>query len=500
MLASGGLAITTVSPAVAASCSGVKGDVNGDGLAEVAVVDPGNRTHGAVHVLYGHSSGLVADKKGTALDDQYFNDTTSGLPGSGAQRGYVETAVLGDFNDDGCADLGIRTDQDVVVLYGSPQGIVTKGSHLLGVSALPKGAKVKASGPGDLEVADLDDDGVDDVAIAANDTEIVPGGRRGAVLIAFGDRAGLNKGATKAELVHPGTPGVGGTLKEIGGPYASALTSGDFDGDGLAEVAVETGESSFQTLERGPNGWGNAQRRPIGGSTAGFPKRGCWQESGWAVDAGDLNGDGRADLAVGNPSYHCPGDPGAPEGQGAVLILFGSAQGLTTAGHQLWTGNALGVDSSKNRWAGFGGSIAVGPLDNGPTDDLAIGAFWSHLGSTTRAGSVTVLLGSSRGLTTAGLGGTRFTQNTAGIAGTAEKGDGFGGSLTIAAVQSQQRGNLIIGVPFEDVGKVLDAGAFTQLAATGAGPTATGSRTYDASSKGVKGTASEEDWMGYVVG
>lgn len=500
MLATSGLAVSTAGPALAAGCSGVKGDVNGDGLAEVAVVDPGNQIAGSVHLFYGHPSGLVVDKTGTALDDQYFNEVTPGLPGSAVRREYTTDAALGDFNDDGCADLAIRSAQDVTMLYGSPKGITMKGSHLLDAFDLPEGAAITAGGSGgDLEVADLDDDGVDDLAIATG-VNIVEAGRWGAVLITFGDRAGLNKGPTKAELVHPGTPGVGGTLDETSQPYAMALTSGDFDGDGRSELAVDTGDGSVQTLERGPHGWGNTQPTPIGPSTAGFPQGTCWTDSGWALAAGDVNGDGRSDLAVGSLSYGCSGDPGRSDSQGAVVLLFGTAHGLTTAGHQLWTGHSLGVDNSKGRFAAFGDALAMGRLDNGPTDDLAIGAYESYVGSTTRAGSVTVLLGSSTGLTTAGLGGSRFDQNTKGIAGTPERRDGFGRSLTIAAVQSRQRGNLIIGVPFEDVGRVVDAGAFTQLAATAGGPSGIGSRTYDSNAKGVKGISGEEDEMGYVLG
>src|SRR4051812_20939876 len=58
----------------AATCAArVVGDVNGDGHAEAVVGEPFNANGaGAVHVFYGRSDGLVADRAGTALDDQYF--------------------------------------------------------------------------------------------------------------------------------------------------------------------------------------------------------------------------------------------------------------------------------------------------------------------------------------------------------------------------------------------------------------------------------------------
>jgi hypothetical protein len=57
-------------------------DVNGDGHAELAVGEPGsNDASGAVHVFYGHRTGLVAKATGTARDDQYLSQNTPGVPG-----------------------------------------------------------------------------------------------------------------------------------------------------------------------------------------------------------------------------------------------------------------------------------------------------------------------------------------------------------------------------------------------------------------------------------
>lgn len=174
-------------------------------------------------------------------------------------------------------------------------------------------------------------------------------------------------------------------------------------------------------------------------------------------------------------------------------------QGLTTTGLQLWTQGTTGVEGPTVKASEFGSALAMGRLDNGVTDDLAIGAPRDRVGSI-RAGSVTVLLGGAKGLTTAGVGGTRFHEATSGIVGTSEDWDQFGCSLAISAVQSRQRGNLMIGVQGEAVGNVERAGAFTQLAATSAGPSGVKSRTFTASSRGVRGTASAYDFLGSSLG
>ena len=81
LLLVGGLTAAVSQSAAAATCtSGVPGDVNGDGYAEVAVGEPRGaaRETGAVHVFYGQPSGLVADPRGTALDDQHVTLVRAG--------------------------------------------------------------------------------------------------------------------------------------------------------------------------------------------------------------------------------------------------------------------------------------------------------------------------------------------------------------------------------------------------------------------------------------
>lgn len=107
-----------------------------------------------------------------------------------------------------------------------------------------------------------------------------------------------------------------------------------------------------------------------------------------------------------------------------------------------------------------------------------------------------MLSGSAAGLTTAGAGGTRFTQSTAGIPGTAESGDAFGDTVTAAHLQSRTQATLVIGVPGEDVGKIRDAGAISQLPIGSTGPTPTGSTTITANTAGVQGTSATGERFG----
>lgn len=95
---------------VARCTSGVAGDVNGDGFADVAVGEPGNsRRRSAVHLFYGHTSRLVSDAEGTALNDQYLTEDTGGIPGTdatGDRFGTVRTLTADSRGVE--AKVGIR--------------------------------------------------------------------------------------------------------------------------------------------------------------------------------------------------------------------------------------------------------------------------------------------------------------------------------------------------------------------------------------------------------
>src|SRR5690606_8314692 len=85
---------------------------------------------------------------------------------------------------------------------------------------------------------------------------------------------------------------------------------------------------------------------------------------GRSLTTGDFDDDGYADLAIGVPSDN---------GEGAVNIIYGSADGLDAAGDQRWTQDSAGVLGIAERFDSFGSSLAAGDLDGDGRDDLAIG-------------------------------------------------------------------------------------------------------------------------------
>jgi FG-GAP repeat len=388
----------------------------------------------------------------------------------------------------------------------------------------PGGARASAAAPAQrTALADFDGDGFDDLAVG------VPGedlgafdDNGGAVTVLDGSASGLEPGG---EVFVQGRGGVGGT-REPDDQFGAALAKGDFNGDDLVDLAVGApGEVVGSAVNSGAV---NVLYGSGGGLTGGpvltQPDAEAGDLFGTALAAGDFDGDGFADLAVGVPGENV----GAVGNAGAVTVLFGSAVGLGAAGSQRLVQDGNGVAGAAEVWDSFGSSVAAGPLGGDGLADLAVGVPGEDLGTVADAGAVNVLAGSPGGLVSAalvtqgrpergdGLGGAVATgdfgdaaghelaagapgetvhgvpgagavsvfrgppgrlggerlrfQGTAGTPGSPERGDRFGSTLAPADTDGVGRWDLAVGVPGEDVGPGEDAGAVNLLAGSGSGP------------------------------
>jgi FG-GAP repeat len=109
----------------------------------------------------------------------------------------------------------------------------------------------------------------------------------------------------------------------------------------------------------------------------------------------------------------------------------------------------------------------VATFDGDGFIDLAISVPFEDVATARDAGAVSVLYGSAGGPTIAGSQG--FWQGTGGATGTAEAGDQFGFALASGDLNGDGFVDLMIGVPFEDVGSVVDGGALSVLYGSAAG-------------------------------
>jgi FG-GAP repeat len=228
-------------------------------------------------------------------------------------------------------------------------------------------------------------------------------------------------------------------------------------------------------------------------SWAVTPVRGAASTSGGSSTLADFDGDGFADLAVGVPSEAV----GAVESAGAVNVIYGSSGGLTAAGNQRWTQNSSGVVGTAERGDSFGSALATGDFDGDGFADLAVGVPSEAVGAVESAGAVNVIYGSSGGLTAPG--NQRWTQNSSGVVGTAERGDSFGSALASADFGKSPLADLAVGVPFEDVGAVERAGAVNVIYGSSGGLTAAGNQRWTQDSPGIADAAETPDLFGSAL-
>ncbi len=253
-----------------------------------------------------------------------------------------------------------------------------------------------------------------------------------------------------------------------GDNFGSAIAVGDFNGDGYDDIAVGApGEAVDGAASAGAvtviygsqSGLYNSEHNEtFSQASAGI--QGAAQEGdqfGFSLAAGDFDGDGRDDLAIGVPGEAIEADNLAQVG--VVQIVYGSATGLTAAGNQIFQQGENGLSGVSEAGDQFGWAIAVGDFNSDGRDDLAVGIPFENIeaGANTDAGAIQLIYGAATGLATGA--NEVIHQDTANVLGTAASGDQFGYALTVGDFNGDSHDDLAVGVPGEDAFGFNDAGA-----------------------------------------
>ena len=397
-----------------------KGDFNADGFTDLAVGAPSEDVGtaglaGAVNVFYGSANGLPATSQVRLQSNPENSD----------RFGFALDAGL--FNDDDVMDLAVgapgetvggRPDAGAVsVFYGSAGGLPATSQTLL------QGNPELGDRFGTALVAGFFNADQGDLAVGAPGEDVGGAGGAGAVSVFSGTPGGLTSSRVLLQA-----------NSEVGDQFGLALAAGFFSGSNFYDLAVgaptetvggraDAGAVSVFLGSASQLSGTAAQTLVQGSGVGGAAETG--DEFGSALAAGFFD-TGPSDLAIGVPFE----DLGGATDAGAVNVVYGSNTGLVGR-NQTLTQDSPGVVGTAEPGDLFGVALARGIfLNNFNGDgfaDLAIGTAGEDVGAATDAGAVNVQYGSSTGLP--GPGGQLFTQNSPGVGGTAESGDGFGSAL-----------------------------------------------------------------------
>ena len=164
---------------------------------------------------------------------------------------------------------------------------------------------------------------------------------------------------------------------------------------------------------------------------------------------------------------------------------------------QLIYGNTPGVPGNAEADDEFGAALAVGDFNDDGFDDLAIGAPGEAIGTRQDAGAVFITYGSGTGLDAAT---TQLVYgSTPGTPGIAEANDRFGQVLAAGDLTGDGIDELAIGIPHEDLGSQVSAGAVLVLTGASGGLQTAGSTLLTGSTPGLPGLGETGDEFGAAL-
>jgi hypothetical protein len=201
-----------------------------------------------------------------------------------------------------------------------------------------------------------------------------------------------------------------------------------------------------------------------------------------ALAAGDFDGDGQDDLAIGIPSEDLGAGEQAITAAGAVVVLYGAPAGLETAGAQFWTQDTPGIADAVDDHEFFGSALATGDFDGDGRGDLAIGVPWEDDAGHSSAGAVHVLYGTPSGL--AATDSQLWRQSDPEVLGEPAAHEDFGTALVAGDFDGDGFDDLAIGTEADGEERL---GGVNVLFGSGAGLTAVGDQYFLGSELGCAG-------------
>jgi len=382
-------------------------DFNGDGRTDLVVNGPESVRRGQI------GPGVVAVLYGRTHREQVITRTSRGVASVADHGdGFGESTASADFDRDGYADLAVTGPEEdgVTLVYGSRKGLSGR------VAFLPTPSPQQTLPYSALAVGDFDRDGRPDlVATVRNrywifskvDKGEKPASRTGDVvddkdyppgrlIPAVGDFTGDGRDDlvlggnvnTRARLLKNSASGLTVPVPVPGLSSVQKLAVGDLDGDGRDDL-VSAYRGSVQIRVGRPSGF--AEARTLTGRSPGIPLTAHPHSFGASLAVGDVDRDGRADLAVGASTA------GAKRA-GEVVVLHGHKNGVTTRRAQVFGQKNKGLKASAESGDEFGSAVRLVDLTGDRRPELVIGS----AGENRKTGRLYVLAGRKGRITTGG--------------------------------------------------------------------------------------------------
>ena len=459
---------------------------------------------------------VPAEGQLSAVFSDFWAEGLGGLPLVAEDFDYFGRAVaVGDFDGDGYADLAIGAPGEdvstgpittvinagvVIVLYGTSSGLASAGAQ-----TWRQGASGLLGTPeeGDffgwaLAAGDFNGDGHDDLAVGAPLHDYSNQTDSGEIQVLYGSGSGLVATGNDSWPTFYFSSGNATSGFKTG----HSLATGDFNGDGYADLAAGvpggSDDGGTGSLITGGvlifEGSASGLVTPTNGSDyldpsqdLGLPASDGIGTFGTAVAATDFDLDGRDDLVVGAPTSGCP--PLGWNDCGSVHVAFGSAAGLTGTGALLQYGPGI--------FDHLGSSLTVGNIastSGANPPEVAIGAPGAEVSGFAGAGRMEFCQIYDGAFHACGWMDQDFT----GVAGAAEIEDGFGASLAAADFDGDGRADVAVGGPRESYSAARD-GVVHILRGTAGGMTASGSQYWHQNAPGVPDEGEADDNFGQAL-
>ena len=369
------------------------GDVNGDGLGDLAVSSPfGPDDKGSIYVVLGRTGGTV--------DLATPGAAAVRIDGAAPDDRLWTAAPAGDFDGDGTGDLVVGSaSADNNGRGDSGSAYVLSGTALTGpvIDLANPGAALlrRIDGAADNDFAgealagtgDFNGDGRDDVVVGTPGADL----SAGAAVVVYGSGT-----AGPLDLAALGTAGLridGIARRDFAGSAVAAAP--DMNGDDLADVLIgapgadhggENAGAAYVVFGRAASGV--VELGALGADGLRFDGTDDEWAGGAVAPAGDVNDDGVEDLLIGGDE----GDANGRSNSGSAWVVFGPVTAPVTELGALGD-RGLRIDGALEDGFAGDGVAGLGDFNGDGRDDVAVSAPFVNLGSDQDPGMVSVVYG-----------------------------------------------------------------------------------------------------------